>query len=34
MTQQTECKGKAQMDNLKEDIEKDCNCRFEDLLAS
>ena len=34
MTQQTECKRKAQMDKLKEDIEKDCNCGFEDLLAS
>ena len=34
MTQQTECKGKAQMDKFEEDIKKDCNCGFEDLLAS
>ena len=32
MTQQTEYKRKAQMDQL-EDIEKECNCGFEDLLA-
>ena len=34
MTQQTEYKRKAQMGKLEEDIEKDCNCGFEDLLAS
>ena len=34
MTQQTEYKRKAQMGKLEEDIEKDCNYGFEDLLAS
>ena len=33
MIQQTEYKRKAQMDKLEEDIEKDSNCGFEDLLA-
>ena len=34
MTKQTEYKRKAQIDKLDEDIEKDCKCGFEDLLAS
>ena len=34
MTQQTEYKRKAQKGKLEEDIEKDCNCGFEDLLVS
>ena len=34
MIQQTEYKRKAQMNKLEEDIEKDCHCGLEDLLAS